>query len=129
MLYQLCTIIWLSPTPPAPTGAIRYLSYSPLTAPKAAAATIIHIQLLVLKSMPSFLPLRLSMKNEATASNTPIHCQTLSRSPKNRNAPTSTITGRVALIGPTMVSGRFFMPKYPNTQLLSTMQLFSSMYL
>ena len=97
--------------PPSAGDAIRYLSYSPLTAPNAAAPTIIHIQWSRLKSMPSFLPLWLSIRNDITASSTPAHCHRFSRSPNTSSAPTSTITGRVALIGPTMVSGRCFMPK------------------
>ena len=61
--------------------------------------------------MPSFLPLLLKRKNDTTANSTPIHCHTLRRSPNTSIAPTSTITGRVALMGPTKVSGKCFMAK------------------
>ena len=42
---------------------------------------------------------------------TPNHCHRLSRSPKKVMPPMSTQMGRVALIGPTMVRGRFLSPK------------------
>ena len=106
-----------------------YLSYSPLSAPSAAASTRKNIHLLCLKSMPSFLPLRLSRKNDTADSPTPIHWYILRCSPNTTTAPTSTITGRVALIGPTMVMGRCFMAMYPNDHELSTITLLSTMYL
>ena len=42
---------------------------------------------------------------------TPIHCHTFKRSPNTTIAPTNVITGRVALIGPTIVRGRWAMAK------------------
>ena len=69
------------------------------------------IQTLCAKSTPSRRLERLSMKSDTSASRTPVHWQAFSRSPKTSMAPTSTMTGRVALIGPTMVMGRCFMPK------------------
>ena len=88
-----------------------YLSYSPLTAPVTAARAMQSIQTLCAKSTPSRRLERLSMKSDTSASRTPVHWQAFSRSPKTSMAPTSTMTGRVALIGPTMVMGRCFMPK------------------
>ena len=111
MLYQLCTIIRSIPTPPSVAFAIRYLSYSPLTAPNKAAITRKKIHLLCLKSIPSRRPLLLNIKKDMAASVTPAHCQPFKRSPNTSKAPTSTITGRVALIGPTIVSGRCFIAK------------------
>ena len=43
-------------------------------------------------------------------------------------APSSTNTGRVALTGPTIVSGRCFIAKYPAIQEESTRALFNRMY-
>ena len=43
-------------------------------------------------------------------------------------APSSTSTGRVALTGPTIVSGRCFIAKYPASQEESTRALFRRMY-
>ena len=65
------------------------------------------------------------MKNDKIAISTPIHCNIFSLSPKISIAPTSTMTGLVALMGPTMVSGRCFIPKYPRIQELSTIMLFN----
>ena len=107
---------------------IRYLSYSPLTAPSRAASTMNQIHRLCWKSMPSFLPERLSRKNETMASNTPIHWYRFRRSPNISKAPTRVMTGRVALIGPTMVSGRCFIPKYPKVHEERTMTDFRRMY-
>ena len=80
-----------------------------------------RIQTLWVKTTPSRRLERLSRKSDTRASATPVHWQALRRSPKIAKAPTSTITGRVALIGPTMVSGRCFMPKYPKIHEVSTM--------
>ena len=63
------------------------------------------IHLLCLKSMPSLLPLLANRNREIIARLTPTHCQAFNRSPKTSIAPTSVITGRVALIGPTIVKG------------------------
>ena len=92
---------------------MRYLSYNPLHAPRTAAATSRSTQTFDLKSMPSFFPLRLSIQNEKMATQTPAHWSRFSLSPKISIAPTSVMTGLVALTGPTMVSGSFFMAKYP----------------
>ena len=51
------------------------------------------------------------MKGDANPSSMPAHWSRLSRSPKISKAPTSTITGLVALMGPCIVSGRCFMAK------------------
>ncbi len=67
----------------------------------------------VLKSIPSFLPERLSIKSDDMAQITPAHWVRLSRSPNIIIAPTSVITGRVACIGAAIVRGNSFRPKYP----------------
>lgn len=127
-LYQLCTAILSCPNPPCSTGAIRYLSYSPLHAPSSAASAMAYIHLLCLKSIPSFFPLLLKRKNEQMANATPNHCKAFSCSPYTSMAPISTNTGRVAFIGPTIVNGRCFIPIYPNIQEDSTSILLSKIY-
>ena len=64
MLYHDCTAIRSSPIPPSETGAIRYLSYNPLTAPNTAAPTTANTHRLCLKSIPSFFPLRIPQQKQ-----------------------------------------------------------------
>ena len=100
---------------------MMYLSYSPLTAPIIVAAATHHIHLLLLKSIFSFFPAQLIIYMEKIVSRMPAHWYMFSLSPKMTIAPTSVRTGRVALIGPTMVNGRCLRPKYPNIHDDSTM--------
>ena len=65
----------------------------------------------VVTEIDPFAAARTAQQEEREVSTTPVHWQALSRSPKMSMAPTSTMTGRVALIGPTMVIGRCFMAK------------------
>lgn len=102
-----------------------YLSYRPLQAPVIADAAMNHIHLLWAKSTFSFLLERLSISRESIARTTPPHCQPFSLSPNRSVAPRSTRIGLVALIGPTIVIGRCFRPKYPNSQEASTIQDFA----
>lgn len=60
-----------------------------------------------------------------SAQTTPAHCQPLSRSSKISMAPTSVHIGRVACIGETTDSGRYFTLIYAKTHELSTMQDFT----
>ena len=80
-----------------------------------------HIHLLCEKSTFSLRLERLRRKSDTIASTTPAHCHALSLSPNRSIAPTSTSMGRVAFIGPTMVMGRCFRPKYPNIHEVRTM--------
>ena len=68
---------------------------------------------------------RLSISRDTIARTTPPHCQPFSFSLKRSIAPRRTRIGLVALIGPTIVMGRCFSPKYPNSQEASTIQDFA----
>ena len=89
------------------------LSYKPLTAPITVPTATHHIHLFLTKSICSFLLERLIRKMDRIERSTPIHWHRLSLSPKKSMAPTRTITGLVAFIGPTIVIGMCFIPKYP----------------
>ena len=68
-----------------------------------------HSHLLCLSEKPSFEPMWLMTNSDMKPRVIPIHCIGLSRSENINNAPTSTMTGRVALTDPVMVSGRCLM--------------------
>ena len=129
MLYQPCTAILFSPTPPLAGDAMRYLSYSPDMAPSTLARNTKYIHLSLNQFMPSFLLVYFSSSIPISATSTPSHCHRLRRSAKIIMAPTSTMTGRVALIGPTIVSGRCFSPKYANSHEANTMHDLINIYL
>ena len=80
-------------------------------APKMLARKTKYIHLFRPQLMPSFFEVCFSNSMPSSATVTPAHCHTFRCSAKIIIAPISTITGRVALIGPTIVNGRFLRPK------------------
>ena len=76
------------------------MSYRALTAPSIVAPIAIQSHRECFIEKPSRAPRREMKKSDAKPSSTPAHWSALSRSPNTTSAPTSTITGREALMGP-----------------------------